>query len=78
MTERVRELQKKEVINLSDGNRLGFVYDAQVNLESGRLENLIVPSRSSIFRLFWKYDEIIIDFHQIKKIGDDIILVELE
>lgn len=78
MTERVRELQKKEVINLSNGKRLGFVYDAEINLQTGILESLIVPCRNSIFRFFFKYEELIIDFDKIKKIGDDIILVELE
>ncbi|MBE7018813.1 MAG: YlmC/YmxH family sporulation protein [Ruminococcaceae bacterium] len=78
MTERVRELQKKEVINLSNGKRLGFVYDAEIDLQTGTLKSLIVPCRNSIFRFFFKYEELIIDFETIKKIGDDIILVELE
>ena len=78
MTERVRELQKKEVINLSNGKRLGFVYDVEINLQTGMLESLVVPCRSSIFRFFFKYDELIIDFNRIRKIGDDIILVDLE
>ena len=77
MTERIRELQKKEVINLSNGKRLGFVYDAEINPENGLVESLIVPCKSSFFRFFFKYEELIILFEQIKKIGDDIILVEL-
>ncbi len=77
MTERVRELQKKEVIDLSNGKRMGFVYDAEINLQTGKLESLVVPCRSSIFRFFWKYEETIVGFDQIKKIGDDIILVDL-
>lgn len=75
MKERVRELQKKEVIDLSDGKRLGFVYDVEINLKTGQLESLIVPCRNTFFRLFWKYEETVISFEQIQKIGDDIILV---
>ncbi len=77
MTERLRELQKKEVINLADGKRLGFVYDAEFDAQNGVLENLIVPCRNSVFRIFFKYEELVISFQQIKKIGDDIILVDL-
>lgn len=77
MSERVRELQKKEVINLSDGKRLGFVYDAEINTESGLIESLIVPYRNSWFRFFFKYEEMEISYDQIKKIGEDIILVDL-
>ncbi len=78
MFERVLDLQKKEVINLSNGRRLGFVYDVEVDLETGRVGALIVPGQNRFFRLFWKYEEHIISFSQIKKIGDDIILVEME
>ncbi len=78
MSVRVRELQKKEVVNLSSGKRLGFVYDAEFDIETGRLESLIVPCRNSIFRFFFKYEEMVISFDRIKKIGDDIILVESE
>ncbi len=77
MKERVRELQKKEVIDLSSGKRLGFVYDIEIDLKTGELESLIVPNRNSVFRFFWKYEETLIPFDQIKKIGDDIILVDM-
>lgn len=77
MTERVGELKKKEVINLTDGKRLGFVYDAEIDLQQGKLLSLIVPGESRWFRLFRKYEECVILFEQIHKIGDDIILVEL-
>lgn len=77
MAERLREFQKKEVINLANGKRLGFVYDVEFNLDTGMMENLIVPCRNSIFRFFFKYEEIIISFAQIEKIGDDIILVNI-
>ena len=78
MVERIRELQKKEVINLSNGKRLGFVYDAEMNLQTGMVESLIVPCKNSILRFFFKYEEMVIHFEKIKKIGDDIILVDLE
>ncbi|MBP3448593.1 MAG: YlmC/YmxH family sporulation protein [Clostridia bacterium] len=78
MTERVGELQKKEVINLVNGRRLGFVYDVEVDLEQGKVISVIVPGQNRFFRLFWKYEELVISFDQIKKIGDDIILVEME
>ena len=40
--------------------------------------SVIVPGQNRFFRLFWKYEELVISFDQIKKIGDDIILVEME
>lgn len=78
MAERVSGLQKKEVINLLNGRRLGFVYDVEVDLNEGKVVALIVPGQNRFFRLFWKYEEYVISYNQIKKIGDDIILVEME
>lgn len=78
MLERVGDLQKKEVINLVNGKRLGFVYDVEIDTEKGTVIALIVPGQNRLFRLFWKCEEYVISFEQIKKIGDDIILVELE
>lgn len=78
MQERVGELQKKEVINLVNGKRLGFVYDVELDLEKGTVLSFVVPGHNRFFRLFWKYEEYVIPFEQIKKVGDDIILVELE
>lgn len=78
MFERVGELQKKEVINISDGKRLGFLYDVEIDLKNGKVGSIIVPARKRFFAFFRKYEENIISFEQIKKIGDDIILIELD
>ena len=74
--DRVADLQKKEVINITDGKRLGFLYDIEVDLETGRIGSIIIPGGFRFFGLFGKGEEYIITFEQIKKIGDDIILVE--
>ena len=55
-----------------------FVKDAEFNLETGRLTSLILPCRWSIFLLFGRIDEMVIPWRDIKKIGDDIILVEIK
>ena len=43
MEVRLTELRYREVINISDGTRLGFVNDAILDLTSGRILALIVP-----------------------------------
>jgi YlmC/YmxH family sporulation protein len=75
--DRVFDLQKKEVINLTDGKRLGFLYDVEIDLKTGRIGSIIVPGEGKFLGLFGKDEEYIISFSQIKKVGDDIILVEL-
>ena len=45
------ELREKEVIDLSDGSRLGYVGDLMVDLEAGRVTALVVPGRLRLFGL---------------------------
>lgn len=70
------ELQKKEVINILDGKRLGFLYDVEIDLQTGTIGSIIVPGHYRFFGLFGKGKEHIISYNDIKKVGDDIILVE--
>ncbi|MBO5408313.1 MAG: YlmC/YmxH family sporulation protein [Clostridia bacterium] len=77
MYERVGELQKKEVINISSGKRIGFVYDVEIDLQNGTVGSLIVPERNRFLGFFGKYEEHIISFETIVKVGDDIVLVDI-
>ena len=48
---RVSELRYKEIINVSDGSRYGWVGDVEVDLESGQVRALVVPGRLRLFGL---------------------------
>lgn len=73
---RYAELRNKEVINLSDGCRMGYVCDVEFNLDNGRIQSLVIPRKTGFWGVFSKHDEYIISWEKIKKIGDDIIFVE--
>ena len=45
------ELRYKEVINMADGHHYGYVGDAELDLEQGRVTALIVPGRLRLFGL---------------------------
>ncbi len=75
---RIAELQCKEVINVCDGCRLGYICDVEVDVCTGKLVSIIVPGRWSIFTLFSGSDEYVICWDQIEKIGDDIVLVRFD
>ncbi len=72
------DLREKEVVNLVDGRRLGFIYDLEVNLEKGRIDALLVPGPGKFLGLFGKDNDFIISWKDIVKIGVDVILVELK
>ena len=70
---RMVELRYKEVINICDGCRLGFVGDVEVLLPEGRVTALIVPGPCRFFGLFGRGEEFYVPWECIKQIGDDII-----
>lgn len=71
------DFKHKEVVNIVDGKRLGFVQDVTANLETGIITSIIVPGNTKLFNIFSSND-IVIPWENIKCIGDDIILVEVQ
>lgn len=77
MKENGMDFRHKEVININDAKRLGFVQDVCADLEGGRITSIIVPGNRKLISMFTKDNDIIIPWDKIKCIGDDIILVEI-
>jgi len=75
---KISELRQKEIINISDGKRLGFVSDIEINMETGTIEAIIIPSESKFFRFFTRENDVVIPWHEIKKIGIDVILIDYD
>ena len=71
------DFKHKEVININDGKRLGFVQDVTADLESGVITSIIVPGNTKFFNMFSGNNDIIIPWQNIRCIGDDVILVEI-
>ena len=70
------DFRHKEVINILDGRRLGFVQDVNASLETGVITSIVVPGNNKFFNVFSSND-IVIPWQNIKCIGDDVILVEI-
>ncbi|MBR3614004.1 MAG: YlmC/YmxH family sporulation protein [Clostridia bacterium] len=71
------DFKHKEVINITDGKRLGFVQDVTADFKTGTINEIIVPGNTKFFNIFSGRDELIIPWNSIKTIGEDIILVEI-
>lgn len=78
MINRLSELRCKEVINLCDGCRIGYVTDAEIDTGNGRVVSLILPGPCRFFGLFGRDSDYVIPWECIRRIGEDIILVEVE
>lgn len=70
------DLQNKEVIDISSGKRVGAIIDVIIS-SNGTIQKLILEDRKTARRFLTNTkDEITMDWNQIIKIGDDIILVD--
>lgn len=76
MDSRIGELRCKEVINVTDGTRYGYVGDAEVDLETGQIQALVVPGRLRLFGLLGREAERVFPWSAVRRFGEDIILVE--
>ncbi len=71
------DFKHKEVINITDARRLGYVQDVTADLETGVITSIIVPGSNKILNMFANNNDIVIPWKNIKSIGEDIILVEI-
>ena len=54
------DFRHKEVVNINNGKRLGFVQDVCANLETGRITSIIVPGGKKLMSMFAKEDDIVV------------------
>lgn len=73
--QRAGDLRQKEVININDANRLGYVCDVEVNICKGEIEAIVVPGKMKLLN-FSKKDDIVIPWCNVKVIGE-VILVDI-
>ena len=68
MAKKGLDFKHKEVINITDGRRLGTVIDLEADLESGKINSIIVPGESKRFGFVSRDNEIIIPCGNITKV----------
>lgn len=73
---RGHELRCKEIINVTDGSRMGYAGDVAVELEGGTVTALVVPGRLRLFGLLGREPDVIIPWSAVRRFGADTILVE--
>lgn len=71
------DIRCKEVVNIVDGRCLGHITDIIFNMQTCAIMGFVVPASTNFWNVFKSAAEIFIPLSQIRKIGDDTILVEL-
>ncbi|HIQ70370.1 MAG TPA: YlmC/YmxH family sporulation protein [Candidatus Avoscillospira stercorigallinarum] len=78
MYDRFSALSCKEVINVTDGCRLGYTADLELDTSCGRVVALIVPKPGKCFGLLPSQEVYVIPWACIRRIGADLILVDVQ
>ena len=75
MTVKLCDLQRKELVNVKDGTKIGYVDDAIIDIDTASVKSLVVYGRLKLFGLLGRQPHIIIPWCDIQIIGEDTILV---
>lgn len=73
---RLSDLQDKDIVNVTDGSKIGNIIDIIID-NNGNMKSLIVQKSKFLTNLFSSKEELEIKWDQIKKIGEDVILVSI-
>ncbi|MBZ2173685.1 YlmC/YmxH family sporulation protein [Schnuerera sp. xch1] len=72
------EIKEKEVINVKDGSKIGFIYDFEIDLEKGKVLAIIIPGPGKVLGIFGKNKDLVIEWKNIIRIGYDAVLVDID
>lgn len=72
----LKQLRKKDVIRLSTGDNLGRIDDLQFDEKKADITEVILYGRPKWFGFGGKQPDLVIPWNGIKKIGNDVIMVE--
>ncbi|MBQ2756267.1 MAG: YlmC/YmxH family sporulation protein [Oscillospiraceae bacterium] len=75
---RFSELRCKEVINVRDGIKMGYVDDIETDCCTSAVTAVIIYGKSRLFGLLGREDDLVIPWNCIEIIGEDIVLIKGE
>jgi YlmC/YmxH family sporulation protein len=72
---KISDFQVKDVVNVANGKKLGHIADLEINLNTGKIDAIIIPGAGKMLGFFARENDIVIPWRNIVKIGADVILV---
>lgn len=70
------DFKQKEVININNGKILGYVCDVNADFNTGEINSIIITPIGKFFSYHNSKKNIVLEWEKIKKIGEDVILVD--
>ncbi|MGM9532666.1 YlmC/YmxH family sporulation protein [Intestinibacter sp.] len=73
---RISDIMEKEIINIKNGKKLGFITDIDLDIESGKVSSFLITGTSGSF--FYRGTEVdTVFWRDILRIGYDTVLVNI-
>ena len=73
---RLEDLRRKEVIDILTGERLGYIDDAEMNIEKSAVQSFVIYGRERLFGILGREDDVVIPCSEIKVVGNDVVLIK--
>ena len=71
----ISDMQDKDVIDIKTGEMVGNIIDIEIDKKTGNIKNIITYYKKGFFSSI-KNDSYKINWNSIKKIGEDVILID--
>lgn len=71
------ELQNKKLVNIENGKNIGNIVDIKIDPNDGNVTSVIIENQNRFF-LLGHDEEKEVSWKNIKKIGEDVILIDLK
>ncbi|ACV64776.1 sporulation protein, YlmC/YmxH family [Desulfofarcimen acetoxidans DSM 771] len=76
---KISDLARRDIINLSDGSRLGPVKDIHIDSAAGNVVALVLKTpKKKYMGLMSAGQDIVVPWDKIRKIGVDAVLVDVD
>ncbi len=72
----LEELRQKEVIDMRTGERLGFIDDLEIDLDSRIIRGFRIYGRRFFSGIFRREPDLFIPYDAVKLYGKDVLLIE--
>lgn len=74
---RLSDLQSKYIVNIQDGKNIGNIIDVKIDEFTGSIVSLVIEPNKNFFSFAKGKIDTEINWKNIEKIGEDVILVNI-
>ena len=64
------------MIDILTGERLGYIDDAEMNIEKSAVQSFVIYGRERFFGILGREDDVVIPCSEIKVVGNDVVLIK--